>query len=387
MSSPAGEHTPVSARWQKLGVRPTCIALRRALVLGSIVVALYVIIGTRTDRSWWYGLFWDDRDRVSYAREGLRWLIDDAFWLALGIVSALIVVIVVGRLQKRRLFKVIDSAPWVILVCVWLAVAVDALVLRHTQADKYILGMTSEQALQDLREHATPPEFVTPIYFHWVDGNRVESLYNQLEPELAVKEREITGKTTLKGGATAGVGETKIGVEMNSENGAKSTYTPAKLLADRKCVDVMRYVRDTWPENYFDRADKWQTRMIYQRAYKQAQGRIDYSTLQPIQPLGDKEGQHRTLTAPEKQALSELKSLRGYLFIEGDFDQTVAGDKVLLEQKFMDRPFKCWFRAVLPTSAAGSLPMTRPLHLTVFGDVTRPLRDDGYVDVVAIAVY
>jgi hypothetical protein len=205
-----------------------------------------------------------------------------------------------------------------------------------------------------------------------VDGNRVESLYNQLEPELEVKEREITGKTSLKGGATAGVGETKIGVEMNSENGAKSTYTPAKLLADRKCVDVMRYVRDTWPENYFDRTDKWQTRMIYQRAYKQTQGRIDYSAL---------EGQ------PEKQALSELKSLRGYLLIEGDFDQTVTGDKVLLVQRFMDRPFKCWFRASLPTSAARSLPMTKPLHLTVFGDVTRPLRDDGFVDIVAIAVY
>jgi hypothetical protein len=228
-----------------------------------------------------------------------------------------------------------------------------------------------------------------------VDGNRVESLYNQLEPELEVKEREITGKSTLKGSATAGVGETKIGVEMDSENGAKSTYTPAKLLADRKCVDVMRYVHDTWPENYFDRATDWQIRMIYQRLYrdvekadKQARAWIDWSTLPPLKPLGDKEGQQpQTLTEPDKRTLSELKSLRGYIFIEGDFDQTVTGDNVLLVQRFMDRPFKCWFRALLPTSAARSLPMTKPLHLTVFGDVTRPLRDDGFVDVVAIAVY
>jgi hypothetical protein len=169
MSSPGGEPIPVSVRWQKLGVRPMYIALRRALVLGSMVVALYVIIGTLTDRTWWYGLFWDDRDRVSYAREGLRWLIDDAFWLALGIVSALIIVIVVGRLQKRRLFKVIDSAPWVIFVCVWLAVAVDALVLRHTQADNYILGITSEQALQDLREHAARlSSLLRSIFIGWM---------------------------------------------------------------------------------------------------------------------------------------------------------------------------------------------------------------------------
>ena len=393
MSSPAGEPTPVSVRWQQLSVRPVYVALRRALVLGNIVVALYVIIGTLTDRIWWYGLFWDDRDRVSYAKEGLRWLIDEAFWLALGIVTALIIVIVVGRIQKRRLFKVIDSAPWVILMCVWLAVAVDALVLRHTQADDYLSPqpLALAELLQNFRKRSSPPELVTPVYFHWVDGDRVESLYNQLEPELKVSEREITGKDTLKGTATAGVGETKIGVEMGSENGAKSTYTPAKLLADRKCVEVMRYVLETWPENYFDSATEWQIRMIYRDAVKadeQARARIDYSALKALQPLdGKEEQQPKTPTGSQKQLFSELKSLRGYIFIEGDFDQTVAGNHVILVQRFMDHPLKCRFRALLPTSAARSLPMTNPLHLTVFGDVTRPLRDDGFVDVVSIAVY
>jgi hypothetical protein len=150
--------------------------MRRALVLCSVAIALYVIIGTWTDRTWWYGLFWDDRDRISYAVGGLRWLVDEAFWLAFGIVIALIIVIVLGRLLKHRLFKTIDSAPWVIIVCVWLAVAADALVLRHTQAYNYLWGMKIDAMLDSLEGVGAPPEVVPPIYFYYVDKNRAESL-------------------------------------------------------------------------------------------------------------------------------------------------------------------------------------------------------------------
>ncbi len=362
------------------------LALRRATVLCSIVVALYTIIGSYLFAAWWYGFFWDDRSgRLSlhYVTDGLRWLVDEAFWFAFGILIALICVILLGRLMKRRLFMAIDSAPWVILLCVWLAVAVDALVLRHTQADNYFPVVTEE-----IQGWYAPPQVVAPIYFHYVDTNRVESLYNQLEPELEVKEREVTGKSTLKADATAGVGETKLGVDVGSEKGTKSTYSRAKFTVDRKCIDVMRYVRDTWPENYFDRPLNWELRSALSNADKQARARIDPSTLTPIQPLGDnKEEQPKGLTEVENRRRSELRSLRGYIFIEGDFEQTVSGDNLILVNKFMDHPYRFWFKTLLPMSAARPLPKTRPLHLTVFGDVTRPLGDDGFVDVVGIAVY
>jgi hypothetical protein len=197
MSLPAEDLAPLSKGWRNWSLRPAYLAMRRALVLCSVAIALYVIIGSCTDRTWWYGLFWDDSDRISYAVGGLRWLVDEAFWLAFGIVVALIIVIVLGRRLKHHLFKAIDSAPWVILVCVWLALAADALVLRHTQAYKYLSPTKVDEMLHALQEVYSPPKIVAPVYFHYVDTNRVESLYNQLEPELEVKEREVTGKSTL----------------------------------------------------------------------------------------------------------------------------------------------------------------------------------------------
>ena len=112
-------------------------------------------------------LFWDDsHGRVSYAIKGLLFLVDQFFWLAFGVLIALIMAVVLGRLLKRRLFKVVDSAPWVILGCVCLAVAADAIVLRHTQADQYLSDTKIEDMLHTFRELGAPPKIVAPIYFH-----------------------------------------------------------------------------------------------------------------------------------------------------------------------------------------------------------------------------
>ena len=149
----------------------------------------------------------------------------------------------------------------------------------------------------------------------------------------------------------------------------------------------MKYVRDTWPENYF--STLWVFRNAYLSALdadKQAQSRVDPSKLTAIEPLGNEKGKppHNPTEADNRTHL-ELLRLHGYIFIEGDFDQSVSGNNVILVNRLITTPFK--FKAFLPISASRLLPKTKPLYLTVFGDVTRPLGDDGFIDVAAIAVY
>jgi hypothetical protein len=86
------------------------------------------------------------------------------------------------------------------------------------------------------------------------------------------------------------------------------------------------------------------------------------------------------------QLESELGLVRGMVFVDGNFDATTSGDKAVLIEKFSERAVKCSFRISLPKSALKALPNTRPLHLRVFGEVTRPLTD-GFVDISAVAIF
>jgi hypothetical protein len=273
-----------------------------------------------------------------------------------------------------------------------LAITVDALVLRHTKAQLYnaqdSVLLLLERSVQQLQDAIAPPKIVPPVYFYYLDRSRVESLYNQLEPQLEIKEREISDNKSQSAEATAGVGGTKVGARIGDERGSKSTYVPATPLADRKCVEVMRYARDTWPENYFDGLVNWKIRVDVQKADREARAQIDSGKLTPFQPLNDNNRSHLNRPAEaDQETLSELRSLRGYVFIEGDFELIDDGKNLILLQKLklMTLPNKCWFKALLPGGT--NLPQTKPLHLTLFGDVIKPLTADGLIDIAPIAIY
>src|SRR5450759_5153947 len=134
---------PISDDWSRRKLFSVLIAVRRVIVLCTGTIALYIILGTFTDRLWWYGFFWDGHDRAAYMIEGVRWLIDQAFWLTLGILIALAIAAGVGRYFRRHVWKVIDSVPWTIVIFACLAVATDALVLRHTMATTYAAQTSS----------------------------------------------------------------------------------------------------------------------------------------------------------------------------------------------------------------------------------------------------
>ncbi|HEY4901585.1 MAG TPA: hypothetical protein VIH91_12290, partial [Terriglobales bacterium] len=60
---------------------------------------------------------------------------------------------------------------------------------------------------------------------------------------------------------------------------------------------------------------------------------------------------------------------------------------VVLTHRFDHQTSKAGFRVYLPIEAGKQLPNEKPLRLRVFGDVVKPSTDDGFVDVVGIAVY
>jgi len=93
-------------------------------------------------------------------------------------------------------------------------------------------------------------------------------------------------------------------------------------------------------------------------------------------------------TGYESQLAAELKSLNGFVFIDGEFGGTVNGDMLTLTEAFtVDPPPKVVFRINVPKSQMPEFQKQNRLRLRVFGDTIRPLSKDGYVDVRIIAAY
>src|ERR1019366_7857091 len=169
------------------------------------------------------------------------------------------------------------------------------------------------------------PRIEAPIYFYYMDSSKIESLYNQLQPELEIKERETIGKISVKGETKVEANSVRVGVEAGSENQTRSTYAATGFATDRKCLEVMRYVLATWPSNYYTSPDEWMLRRIGQplmQMYKSLGGLGRFSPLQQTRsPLPDS----RDVVAElHSQLRAELQQLRGHLFIDGDFERSVG---------------------------------------------------------------
>src|SRR5271157_1651638 len=85
------------------------VGIRRTLVLSSLMLALYVMVGSLFFSDWWYAFFWLKGYRYSsFVVNGLFSLIDNHFWLSIGTFVAFLAAVVLGSILKRHVFRLID---------------------------------------------------------------------------------------------------------------------------------------------------------------------------------------------------------------------------------------------------------------------------------------
>jgi hypothetical protein len=164
----------------------------------------------------------------------------------------------------------------------------------------------------------------------------------------------------------------------------------------------MNYIVDNRQPGYFTNSKGWfwgrERAALAAQIERNKTAPVDWSKLRPIQPLLDDsstdsptEEQKREAERKAKEYQAELqkglKSLSGFVFIDGDFDKTVNGDTLTLSEIFSRKPNKVAFRLNVPKAQMPILQNVDRLRLRVFGDVISPLSGDGYVDVRPIAAY
>jgi hypothetical protein len=394
--------TPRKSSWLAKHWQRVWLFGKRFTALASVALLIYVVVGSMLFGQWWCVFFWrggyKDFEFIAY---GLRVLQDLYFPLVLVTIAGFIVASIMGALLRHRLFSLTDKFAGMIIFVAIMTIVVDAVILYHIQYERLTVSRAGIAELRDwvheMQAAFKPPQVNPPIYFHYLDSARVEALYNQIQPELEEKQRTVLRSSTLKGEAAAGVGDARLGIEGEKANESKSTFGRSDFSSDRKCVEVMRYVRETWPASYYTTASQWYLNiMLEEKAdwyYELFSGwPIDPTRAKPALPLSEGTTEAREIEAAQPaerqtELRMELRSLRGLVFVDGGFQESANGESGILFEEFSERPFKASFRIFLPRGAIHDIPAKKSLHLTVFGDVIRPLGDDGVADIRAVAVY
>ena len=335
---------------------------KRSLTLLILLLTVWVFIGSRMFGEWWYGFFWDGGFRkAEYVGGGFQLLLTDYTGLVIGIVIALAVVTACLGLLRKRWGSFVDRFAWLLVLTAVTILLVNALFLYKTKARTYFLFAYFDHAAGDssakldklLLELGAPPKIEPPIYFHYLDVGRIAALYNQIEPELTEKQREIEGTTSLKGKAAVGSGDLGVGVEGGSENKRKSTLMATEASPDRQCIGVMSYVRDTWPGNYYTSESDIYLRQLGETTERLIQPAknppITKDSIESLRPLSSEDWQKKREEL-KGQLRRELQTVRGLIFIDGEFVRSEKGGTLVLVRQFSDKP-AYYFRVSFPQTS------------------------------------
>lgn len=388
------EQPPAESLTTKKWWKPALLSIKRGLVLLIAIMTIYVGVGSCLFAPWWFGLVWAGNFNLAYMLEGLTILRDEYFALLMGIVIAAFLAALAGITFKAQLVKFVDRFSGRIVVVSAFTLVITALTVYHVAGHSYWRYSSDaffEKILLQANTELTlltdvVPRVATPVDFRFIDRVRIEALYNQIEPDLIEKERTVasTGSTEGKAGIAAG----PITAEAQASKGTSSTSSFAQTTSsvERKCIRVMNYVVEHRDPRYYTGISD---------AIKRRKGaRVDWSRLKPIRPLDEKlptpeelEAERQTDKKFEGELSNELRSLTGFVFIDGEFTLTVSAGTLTLLEQFSEKPYKVLFRVNIPTSSCPDLVNKHKLRLRVFGDVLRPLDDRGYVDIQGVAIY
>ena len=392
------------AVWTKVASRAWCI-LRRVIAFSAVAVTVYVTVGCALFGEWWFRFLWGGDFNWHFAAVGLKILLDEYFPIVIGIVLAACIAFVLGNVFKTRLLRFVDKFAGAMLFASAMFSVTTALVVYNTEKPWYLLldadqtfVMIAENARKMLAASNSPPHIVPPVDFQYIDRNRVDELFNQIEPDLTEKERTVATAGSVKGKVSVGVGGA-VNAEGEAGKSVSSTSSFARTTfsTERKCVVLMNYLVDYHGPKYYTNSQGWflgrENAALALQMWQNRNGPVDYSKIPLEKQLGDPptEEERREAEGKVKQyqseLLDELNSLNGYVFINGDFDRTIDGDTLILRETFSFKPRKVIFRISLPKSQVPEFQKQSRLRLRVFGDTIRPLSKDGYLDVRLIAAY
>ena len=408
MATPEAIHAaPKPECWCVSALRRVYVFARRSLIIISPVIALWVLVGSCMDPAWWFGLLWGGQLSRRYVVDGLDYLVLDTFSLPVVVVVAFFVLIIGGLICKTRVLQFLDKFGKYLLVASAFVLIITALVVRRTQWKAYTLEetmrttlltiQTANHFLSSLGSSNTAQHVAGPVDFHFIDNERILALYSQIESDLSEEKRTVSSTGSIGGKVGVATGTVSAEAEAAKRTTSTSSFAKTELSNSKKCLLVMNSIIEKQSPKHYSSREDWILRKAdaerAQELEKNMTGPVNWDKLKYVPPVvlptpEQLEEASKKTEEYDAELQRELQSLRGYVFVDGEFDRIVNGDSVTFVRKFStQRGKRAAFRFNLPKTAVQGIPeMNRP-QLAIFGDVLHSADKDGYVDVRPLAVY
>ena len=385
--------SPTSVAASGTNVIPRGVWLKRHAATLSCFLACYMILGSSLNPYCSYGFIW----RLSF-RENPCWLsldvITDHPYFALALLALFLLF---ERSAKhfeselapiaKRITSLVDQWwSWIIGASIC-AIAVTALVVYSVAHEDYDLWAASqyvEITPGSLDARSVAPPMHPPIDFLFIDTKSVDALFNQIEPELIEKKRTIasSGKISAKG--QIGTGPISAGIEGSQGKDSTGSYERIDFSPARRCLEVMQKVAESGARPYYTIFPEWHRRYTDNQMLQLTEAGKGPITKDQLEKLRSKTLE-QTGTDEKNALLKEFQELDGLIFVKGQFIQSVQTGAAILTKEFAGSPRKISFRVVLPHADSALIPPSG--NLTVFGRVTKPLGQDGIVEIRPFAIF
>jgi hypothetical protein len=371
-------------------------SLRRAVVVGVILGAVYFAIASLRYPNWSFEFVW----RKSFLDLSDGWLValgeieGHPYLVCLLLVSIFCAGLAVNR-SWDRLRPVIDRFS------IWLVIGglviffVTTLLIYASEGESHALLdhalRLDDDTIRSIDEVLSPkrPNIDAPVDFLYLNRRSVEALFNEIEPDLVEKRRTVASKA--KSEAKVGVAGEGLSADFTATKGRESTssYEQVESAIQRKCLQLMKFTLDEGKaKNYTDFTNWYAGHQLEKLRAQRAsvKGPITKEALESLRARTPVEEER----IAEEEFHKELSQLTGLVFIQGHFSPGPAtSEGSSITEDFTKKHRKIVFRVILPPSDVNTMPAQSlaSANLTVFGRVIKPLGEDGTIELRALAIF
>jgi hypothetical protein len=390
-----------SPRDNQSGKMSKTAVFKYATLIAAAPLFLYLFVGTIIFPQWFFGLYWDGKvwDR-KYLLDGFYyWWLGHFTLSGLAVIFALAAIWPLVTLRKRLAplaARIFCHALFAIIFLCTSAAIIDHKVASadytrwHTFADSFV---DLKSAIKEIDHIGAPSEISEPVDFQYMDRDRVERLYSQIEPDLIEKTRTITGKRQSQASAGVSAGSVTANAGISKESSSVSGFERPAFSPERQCIEVVNNLLQQ-PSRFYADGEVWIRHKIaedYKRYYEQFEvdSRPQYLLSEQLEALKISPGAPGQIAQDGKLLEAELQRLSGLIIVDAMFDvEGTSRSDVTLHEVFSDKPRPMVFEIVVPGGAqSGLFESGTKKHSRVLATVVEPLNDKGILKARAIAVF